>query len=80
MNDSSNLMLVKKNLYVGSLKALYVYLDDLNDAYLQAISTLAPDEQHFLESLEEQIEVINRITEALTAAASPPNTDPNTAN
>lgn len=80
MNNTPNLMLVRKNIYISCLKALYVYLEDLTEAYVEAKQTLGDDEQHFLSSLQDQIQVISNITEALSAAAAPPNSDPTVAN
>jgi hypothetical protein len=80
MSNPGSLMLVRKNIYISSLKALYVYLEDLTDAYVEAKKTLGEDEEHFLDSLKDQIQVISNIAEALSAAAAPPNSDPTTAN
>lgn len=80
MIDSTNILIVRKNIYISSLKALYIYLEQLTDAYVEAKSQLPVHKHDFLQSLEEQIEAITHIAEAFSASAAPPESDPRTVN
>jgi archaellum component FlaC len=75
----SDLMMINKNLYISSIKALHVYLEQLTHSFLH-VKQQFPEEQSLLEDLQEQIEIVSSIAEALTMAGSPPKSDPSMSN
>lgn len=78
-NEVGQMMLVRKSTYIASLKALYVFLEQLTDAYIMAKES-AHSNVALLEMIEDQIQIVSQIAEALSASASPPDSDPNTSN
>ena len=83
MIDDKNLMMVNRNLYISSLKALHVYLEQLSEIYLSTRDELKAQgipEEEILADIKTQIEIVSNIAEALTMAGFPPQSDPGLSN